>query len=126
MVIPMSDPISRAMADLAHKEQEISRLQTEAEKLRVFIEMYRSYADVPARNGSEHGTPRSKKDMSGDAAIEVIKRHKVPVPFGSLYKEIEASGVEVGTAKPKQYLSTTLNRDSRFRSIKGEGWVLAD
>jgi hypothetical protein len=126
MVIPMSDPIARAMADLSHKEQEISRLQTEAEKLRVFIEMYRSYADVPASNGSKHGAPRSKKDMIGDAAIEVIKRHKAPVPFGSLYKEIEASGVEVGTAKPKQYLSTTLNRDSRFKSIKGEGWGLAD
>ncbi len=126
MVIPMSDPIPRAMADLAHKEQEISRLQNEAEKLRVFIEMYRSYADAPASNGSDDGSPRSKKDMIGDAAIGVIKRHKTPVPLGVLYTEIEADGVEVGTSAPKQYLSTTLNRDSRFRSIKGEGWVLAD
>lgn len=122
----MSDPISRAMADLTHKEQEISRLQTEMEKLRVFIEMYRSYADAPASNGSDHGTPRSKKDIIGDAAIGVIKRHKSPVPLGILYTEIEAGGVEVGTSNPKQYLSTTLNRDGRFRSIRGEGWALAD
>ena len=125
-MVPMSDPISRAQADLADKEQEISRLQNEADKLRVFIEMYRSYADAPASNGIADGTPRSKKDMIGDAAIEIIKRRKAPVPFGDLYKAIEASGLEIGTAKPKQYLSTTLNRDSRFKSIKGEGWSLAD
>ena len=122
----MSDPVSRVMADLARKEQEISRLQNEAEKLRVFIETYRSYADTPVSNGGDDGTPRSKKDIIGDAAIGVIKLHKAPVPLGVLYTEIEAGGVEVGTSAPKQYLSTTLNRDSRFRSIKGEGWVLAD
>jgi hypothetical protein len=126
MVIPMSDPISRATSDLAHKEQEISRLQNEAEKLRVFIEMYRSYADEPESNGSSHAAPRSKKDTIAAAAITIIKRNTAPVPLGSLFKEIQASGVEVGTSEPKQYLSTTLNRDSRFKSIKGEGWVLAD
>ena len=126
IVIRMPDPISRAMADLARKEQEINRLQNEAEKLRVFIEMYHSYADSPASNGSDHSAPRSKKHLIADATIAVIKSHSAPVALGSLYKEIEASGIEVGTSTPKQYLSTTLNRDRRFRSIKGEGWVLAD
>jgi len=47
--------------------------------------------------------------MIADAAISIIKRHRKPVPLGVLYTEIEASGVDVGTTDPKQYLSTTLN-----------------
>jgi hypothetical protein len=126
MVVPMTDPLSRAMADLATKEQDISRLQNEAEKLRVFIEMYRSYAETSIPNGSDNSVPRSKKDLIADASIVVIKRHGAPVPLSVLCTEIETSGVEIGTSDPKQYLSTTLNRDSRFRSIRGEGWVLTD
>jgi hypothetical protein len=122
----MSDPLARAMADLAQKEQDIARLQAEAEKLRVFIEMFRSYADKPAKNGSDHSARRSKKDTIADAAVAIIRRHGAPVPLSTLYTEIEASGIEVGTSEPKQYLSTTLNRDNRFRSIRGEGWVLTD
>jgi len=123
----VSDPIARAQADLAQKEQEIARLQSEADKLRVFIEMYRSYADTtkPAVV-IDHINNKPKKDMIADAAISIIKRHRKPVPLGVLYTEIEASGVDVGTTDPKQYLSTTLNRDDRFRSIRGEGWALAD
>lgn len=122
----MSDPISRAQADLAQKEQEIARLQGEADKLRVFIEMYRSYADTTKPVVVIDHINKSKKNIIADAAISIIKRHRKPVPLGVLYTEIEASGVDVGTSDPRQYLSTTLNRDERFVSIKGEGWALAD
>jgi hypothetical protein len=122
----MSDLLARAKNDLAQKEQEISRLQAEVERLRVFIEMLHTYADEPAPNGSVPSPPRSKKDLIADAAIAVIRSHSEPVPLNVLYTEIEASGITIGTEKPKQYLSTTLNRDERFKSIRGDGWVLAD
>jgi hypothetical protein len=122
----MSDPLSRAMADLASKENDIARLQAEAEKLRVFIEMYQSYAGKPLSNGDDRSEIRSKKDKITDVAITIIRDRGVPVPTRILQTEIEAKGVEIGTSDPKQYLSTIFNRDIRFRSIRGEGWVLAD
>lgn len=122
----MSDPLLRAMSDLANKEKDIARLQAEAEKLRVFIEMYQSYADASSSNGHDHSEIRSKKDKITDTAITIIRDRGAPVPTRVLQTEIEAKGVEIGTSDPKQYLSTIFNRDARFRSIRGEGWVLAD
>jgi hypothetical protein len=113
----VSDPLARAKADLVSKERELKDLQTEIDRLRSFIDMYNDYAS----NGVDK---RSKKDIIADAAIAAIKENG-PMHLSALFEAIEESGVEIGTQNPKQYLSTTLNRDDRFVSIEGEGWSVS-
>lgn len=45
--------------------------------------------------------------------------------LSDLFDAIEASGVEIGIQNPKQYLSTTLNRDDRLKYVEGKGWSLS-
>lgn len=67
---------------------------------------------------------RSKKDQIGDAAVVAIKENG-PMSLSDLFDAIEASGVEIGIQNPKQYLSTTLNRDDRLKYVEGKGWSLS-
>jgi hypothetical protein len=113
----MNGPLSRAMHDLEEKEAAMKELQAEIGRLRLFIMMYRDYA-VDAED------KRSKKDILGDAAVALIKEHGA-MTLAALYEGIEGQGIEVGTLNPKQYLSTTFNRDNRLKFIEGKGWTLA-
>ncbi|WP_159730128.1 hypothetical protein [Methylosinus sp. Ce-a6] len=116
----MSDPLSRAMADLSTKEAAMKELQAEIDRLRSFVAMYRSYDD----HAEEAEGKRSKKDIMGDAAIALIKENG-PMSLSALYAAIEGQGIEIGTKNPKQYLSTTFNRDRRLKFVDGKGWMLA-
>lgn len=92
-------------------------LEAEIARLKSFIAMYRGYA-------AHIDAKRSKKDIIGDAAEELIREAGTPIPLSELYEAIERRGIEIGTSNPKQYLSTTLNRDDRFISLEGKGWSL--
>jgi hypothetical protein len=131
----MSDEaLSRALATVGANQREMAQLEAEAiriqerldairkenAKLETFVEVYRTLAK-PESSDDGHA---SKKAMITEAASSIIKKHGAPVPLKELYAAIEESGVEIGTQNPKQYLSTTLNRDDRFESIPGAGWGL--
>lgn len=67
---------------------------------------------------------RTKKDVIAEAAEALIRERAYPVPLSEIFEVLQSKGIEIGTTNPKQNLSSTLNRDGRFQSITGKGWVM--
>lgn len=122
----MSNPLEHAMADLRRLDTDIARLQDERARVAGFIEMYGRYAQAGGKPPKHQpSVPRiTKKSIVSNAVEGMLLERLAPMPIGAIHDALVDAGIEIGTDKPRQNLSSILNRDARFRSTD-KGWWLA-
>lgn len=109
-------------------QQQIDEWKRELRGIEQFIEMWNSFAKMPAEAiaPAMAGSPvpmmagytppapkegrNSKKEEVAEAALVVIRERGEPMPRADLYRELVARGLRIGGTDPEMVLSTMLWR----------------
>jgi hypothetical protein len=124
----MSSPVDRAKLDLERINSDIRKLEIERSKVTAFIEMYDHYS-TPARQPevpTAHATsPLFKKDIIAITVENFLKDRGRPAELDTVFEAVKAAGINLSTStQPKQYVSSVLHKDARFRTVGRQGWWL--
>ena len=123
--------VSRAEADLARLQNEMSRLRAQlaeaedrAVKVRHYIEMARLYE---AGEDAVQATVRARGGNAAHIASmarEALQEHGEPMSTRSLVDVLTKRGVTLGGGNPVNYLSGVLSRSDDIENDRITGWHL--
>jgi hypothetical protein len=137
----MTDSLKiRELAEERLKEAGVRRAE-----LRAFLKVFDELSDAtPAREAPQERVhePVAETETASakrwgvsmfelmDLAEQVLRERRQPMTASAIAKILVDQGVRVGVyrkaADPGNYLSSVLSQSSRFRNLKGAGYVLAE